>query len=217
MAKGAKRGSAKKNAPAPEPAPTPEPEPRREPEPEPERELGASRARDAAPVASTSTAEQAEEVVATTSQRSAQVSGRGAEDGAPDAYESMTPQQLKEECRRAGLSPDGLKEELVRRLREAAQAESLAEDQAGADEPTGAQNNESDAHGRSAAEEGDPPEVEAAPEGTVAGQMELDMTLPESEVARGALKADFIRDLAERLGVDPSRIKVTAVEEAAEN
>ena len=48
-----------------------------------------------------------------------QQEGAAGAEAEPD-YESMRPQELKEECRRVGLSPEGLKEELVRRLRAAA-------------------------------------------------------------------------------------------------
>eukprot|EP01043_Picozoa_sp_COSAG02_P021589 COSAG02_NODE_1100_length_14582_cov_130.690672_9_plen_231_part_00 len=228
MAKGGKKGGKKGKAVEAKPEPEPEPEPKSEPEPEPEPELepepepeperkvvtaAASSAADRVAV------EQAEDAAPATSQRASRVGDSGVEERASDAYESMTPQQLKEECRRAGLSPDGLKEELVRRLREATQAAASAEEKADVDKPmetqSGGQNDEGKtARGEMTAEEGDPPETEEGAERPVPAEIHLDATVPESEVALGALKADFIRDLAERLGVDPSRIKITAVEEA---
>ena len=56
--------------------------------------------------------------------------------------------------------------------------------------------------------------MEESVERPVSAEIQLDTPVPASEVALGAMKADFIRDLAERVGVDPSRIKITAVEEA---
>ena len=227
MAKGNKKGKAAKNAkapaPAPEPAPEPEPAPAPEPEPEPE-PAEAERARGSRAEASASAADgkdtrqEAPDADSTTTQRGSRGKGsRVEEDHASDDYESMTPQRRKEECRRAGLSPDGLKEELVRRLREAQQTAALG-DEADADKGSGDQDDTQDheavTRDGTAAEEGDPPVAASATEGSIAAQMELDTAIPESEVARGALKADFIRDLAERLGVDPSRINVTAIEEA---
>jgi hypothetical protein len=171
---------------------------------------------------------------------SASGSGSGANGNASADYESMTPQQLKDECRRAGLSPDGLKEELVRRLQAAAQAATL--DSAGGEpgagqgrQDAGAEEEEEEHRGDDDAEEGDPPAgtgvgvgagdgagaaaSSAAPsvDGAIKAEMSLDMTLPESEVGRNALEADFIREMAAKMGIDPSRIKITAIEQEEED
>ena len=44
----------------------------------------------------------------------------------------------------------------------------------------------------------------------------LDCRLPETDVGRQALESEIIADLARQMGVDPKRIKITALEEQAE-
>ena len=139
------------------------------------------------------------------------------EDGSPD-FEAMTPQQLKDECKRAGLSPDGLKEELVRRLHTAAL---VAEAEGGGDDA----DDLADLEALEDLEEGDPPQPSSSgggrsnekegetTEGAIKAQMTLATTVPESVVARNALEADFIAEMAAKMGIDPSRIKVTAIVE----
>ena len=117
-----------------------------------------------------------------------QQEGAAGAEAEPD-YESMRPQELKEECRRVGLSPEGLKEELVRRLRAAAR-------------PPGAVADGTVADGTVA-------------DGTVAegvqAELTLDMVAPDTEAERQALEAAIVRDLAARMGVDPKRINVTGI------
>ena len=112
-----------------------------------------------------------------------QQEGAAGAEAEPD-YESMRPQELKEECRRVGLSPEGLKEELVRRLRAAAR-------------PPGAVADGTVADGTVA-------------EG-VQAELTLDMVAPDTEAERQALEAAIVRDLAARMGVDPKRINVTGI------
>ena len=65
-----------------------------------------------------------------------------------------------------------------------------------------------------------PSEIQLPPVSTgkesVPAELILDCRLPETDVGRQALESEIIADLARQMGVDPKRIKITALEEQAD-
>ena len=123
-------------------------------------------------------------------------------------YESMRPFQLKDECAKRGLSRDGGREELIQRLQDD-DADGDGADAGGRGE------RERERAGEPPAEDWEEDErggVEYVPtEGAVSGSITLEAELPAA-AKRAAFSQSIVKDLAEKMGVDPSRIRITSLD-----
>ena len=169
-------------------------------------------------------------------------------------FDSMRPFQLKDECRKRDLDPEGLRDELVERLldyeagkggggqpelelpsssemkemrvseltqlaKDAGISQGRIDDAADSDTPKPAiiellmqeQRDRGAQGGGGSGDEGDYSEEarQSASDGTVSGSITLETELPKSAVKRREFEESIIRDLAAKMGVDPSRIRIT--------
>ena len=124
-------------------------------------------------------------------------------------YEGMRPFQLKDECGKKGLSKEGNKEELMQRLKDhdAGTGDQRNERQGDPDSPPTAAEERLRADHRGGA---DKPEY-APSEGSVSGSITLEAELPTA-AKQASFKQAIIRDLAGKMGVDESRIRITSLD-----